>query len=191
MHIRGVAARVALMAVGLLMTAAPAQAKFWQCVPYARMISGVNIHGNALTWWDQAAGRYERGAAPKKGAVLAFAPTQRMRLGHVATVSKVVSEREVLLTHANWSRRGGVETDVRAVDVSEAGDWSRVKVWYAPNGGLGTSTYPTHGFIYPDSAPTTTPDESDAPVTPVMTAAATAAANFKLASITAIGTASN
>lgn len=191
MHIRGIAARVALVAAGLLMTAAPAQAKFWQCVPYARMISGVNIHGNALTWWDQAAGRYERGSAPKKGAVLAFAPTKRMRLGHVATVSRVVSEREVLLTHANWSRRGGVETDVRAVDVSEAGDWSRVKVWYAPNGGLGTSTYPTHGFIYPDSAPAAAPDEGDAPVAPVMTTAALAAANFKLASITALGTAAN
>ncbi|MGK6318180.1 CHAP domain-containing protein [Sphingomonas sp. DT-204] len=180
MHIRGIAARVALVAAGLLMTAAPAQAKFWQCVPYARMISGVNIHGNALTWWNQAAGRYERGSAPKKGAVLAFAPTRRMRLGHVATVSKVVSDREVLLTHANWSRRGGVETDVRAVDVSEAGDWSRVKVWYAPNGGLGTSTYPTHGFIYPDREP-----EIEQPIgdqAPVMTAAAAAAA-FKLESV--------
>ncbi len=61
---------------------------------------------------------------------------------------KVVSDREVLLTHANWSRRGGVETDVRAIDVSDAGDWSRVKVWYGPQGGLGTSAYPVKGFIY-------------------------------------------
>ena len=49
--------------------------------------------------------------------------------------------------------RGGVEHAARAVDVSEAGDWSLVKVWYGPNGGLGTSSYPTHGFIYSGAAP--------------------------------------
>jgi hypothetical protein len=69
----------------------------------------------------------------------------------------VLNDREVLLTHANWSRRGGIETDVRAVDVSDAGDWSRVKVWFASNGGLGTSSYPVNGFIYAggDAAPMT------------------------------------
>ncbi|PKP94515.1 MAG: CHAP domain-containing protein [Alphaproteobacteria bacterium HGW-Alphaproteobacteria-16] len=149
------AARFALMAALCLATLMPAQAqsRFWQCAPYARMISGVEIYGNAHTWWGQAEGRYERGREPVEGAVMSFAPTQRMRLGHVAMVSKVLSEREVLLTHANWSRRGGVEKNVIAVDVSEAGDWSRVKVWFASNGGLGTSTYPVNGFIYADGAP--------------------------------------
>jgi hypothetical protein len=42
---------------------------------------------------------------------------------------------------------------VIAVDVSPQGDWSRVKVWYASNGGLGTSTYPVNGFIYAGRAP--------------------------------------
>ena len=133
-----------------ILAAPQADARFWQCAPYARMVSGVNIHGNALTWWGQAAGRYARGAAPRKGAVMAFAPTGRMRLGHVATVSQVVSDREVILNHANWSRRGGIESGVRAVDVSAAGDWSRVKVWFASVGGLGTSSYPVNGFIYAD-----------------------------------------
>ena len=54
----------------------------------------------------------------------------------------------MILNHANWSRRGGIESDVRAVDVSAAGDWSQVKVWFGPQGGLGTSTYPVNGFIY-------------------------------------------
>jgi len=120
----------------------------WQCAPFARMISGIAIRGNANTWWAQAAGRYLRGDIPKVGAVLAFEATRRMRVGHVAMVSKIVSAREVLLTHANWSHRGGVERNVRAVDVSAAGDWSQVKVWFAPQGGLGTSAYPTKGFIY-------------------------------------------
>ncbi len=145
-------ARFALMAMCGLMMATPAAAQFWQCAPFARHVSGIDLYGNANTWWSQAEGRYDRGHTPRPGAVLAFEATGRMRVGHVAMVSEVVSEREVLLTHANWSRRGGVETDVRAVDVSEAGDWSRVKVWYGPNHGLGTSTYPTKGFIYGDPA---------------------------------------
>ena len=153
MTIRIFAARFALVLSCALLTATPAMAQFWQCAPYARTISGIDIHGNANTWWGQAAGRYARGHAPKIGAVLAFASTSRMRLGHVAMVSEVVSDREVLLTHANWSRRGGIERDVRAVDISENGDWSMVKVWYGPQGGLGTSAYPTKGFIYADHAP--------------------------------------
>jgi surface antigen len=148
MKFGGFAARFALVAVCALMTTMPASARFWQCAPYAREISGIQIFGNANTWWSQAAGKYERGNQPKVGAVLAFSSFGKMRLGHVATVSAIVSDREVLLTHANWSRRGGIEYNVRAVDVSAAGDWSEVKVWYAPNGGLGTTTYPTKGFIY-------------------------------------------
>jgi surface antigen len=161
MNFRAFAARFALVVSCGLMVATPAMAQFWQCAPYARTISGIAIHGNANTWWNQAAGRYARGHAPKVGAVLAFSSTGKMRLGHVAMVSEVVSDREVLLTHANWSRRGGIERNVRAVDVSEAGDWSVVKVWYGPNGGLGTSSYPTKGFIYSDRDASTDMVESE------------------------------
>ncbi len=163
------AARFALVFSCVLM-ATPASAQFWQCAPYAREISGIQIRGNANTWWGQAAGRYDRGHEPKVGAVLSFRSTRRMRVGHVAMVSKVVSDREVLLTHANWSRPGRIERDVRAVDVSAAGDWSIVKVWYAPQGDLGTSSYPTNGFIYSDSAPT--PDAVETPAVPNETALA-------------------
>ena len=148
MTLKALAARFALVVSCGLMMATPAMAQFWQCAPYAREISGIDIHGNANTWWSQAAGRYERGHTPKVGAVLAFQSTRRMRVGHVAMVSRVVSDREVLLTHANWSRPGAIERNVRAIDVSAAGDWSEVKVWYGPTGGLGTSSYPTNGFIY-------------------------------------------
>ena len=154
-------ARCALAAACVLGAAAPATAQFWQCAPYAREVSGIQIRGNANTWWGQAAGRYERGRQPKEGAVLAFDATRRMRVGHVAMVSRVLNDREVLLTHANWSRRGQVERDVRAVDVSPAGDWSMVRVWYGPQHDLGTSSYPTRGFIYADHAPE--PTQSDAP----------------------------
>ncbi|MEG3176284.1 CHAP domain-containing protein [Sphingomonas sp. RB3P16] len=148
MTFKALTARFALVVSCALLTATPAMAQFWQCAPFARVVSGIDLHGNANTWWGQAAGRYARGHAPKVGAVLAFSATSRMRMGHVAMVSEVVNDREVLLTHANWSRRGGVEHDVRAIDVSANGDWSEVKVWYGPQGGLGTSAYPTKGFIY-------------------------------------------
>ena len=151
MFVKSFAARFALVSSCVLMTAAPASAQFWQCVTYARSVSGIQIRGNANTWWGQAAGRYERGHTPKAGAVLAFDATHRMRVGHVATVAAVVSDREVILNHANWSHPGRAET-ARAVDVSAAGDWTQVRVQYGST--MGTSTYPTHGFIYAGHAST-------------------------------------
>lgn len=127
-----------------------------QCVPYARKVSGIQLYGDAHTWWKQAAGHYARGARPKVGAVMAFRPHGPMQLGHVAAVSRVVDSRTVLLRHANWSpidgRRGQLEDNVRAVDVSAANDWSEVRVWYAPLGGLGTTHWPVEGFIYNQKA---------------------------------------
>ena len=123
-----------------------------QCVPYARIVSGVNIRGDALTWWDQAENRYARGHVPRRGAVMAFRPYGPMVLGHVAVVSKVLDDRRVLIRHANWSVPGAIEEDVLALDVSEAGDWSQVRVWHSPTGQMGARTNPTFGFIYPDKA---------------------------------------
>src|SRR4051812_9021270 len=44
-----------------------------QCVPYARQISGIPIYGDAWTWWDKAAGKFERGASPKLGSIMVLA----------------------------------------------------------------------------------------------------------------------
>lgn len=125
---------------------------YWQCVPFARLLSGIQIYGDARTWWGQASGKYETGRMPRAGAVLTFKPTGKMQLGHVAVVSQLVTDRVIQITHANWSRIGGargqIETDVTVIDVSPLGDWSLVKVWYDPIRDLGTSVYPTHGFIY-------------------------------------------
>ena len=146
------------LAAAAFVAFAPAGASadtYWQCVPFARLISGVQIFGDAWTWWQQASGRYETGFSPRAGAVLCFKQTSRMRLGHVAVVSQVLTDRIVQITHANWSpiegSRGKVEQDVTVIDVSAGGDWSQVKVWYDPNRDLGGSTYATHGFIYPDA----------------------------------------
>ncbi len=154
---------LAIAAAAGLASAAPALAANLQCVPFARAASGVELFGNAHSWWDQAAGRYERGQRPAVGAVMAMAPTRAMPLGHVAVVAKVINDREILIDHANWSRingrRGQVERGVRAVDVSAAGDWSAVRVWYASSGDLGLRSNPVRGFIY---APASRP-AADAP----------------------------
>ncbi len=154
LHRRYLAAVVAsVMTITGLLVSAPAAARdYLQCVPFARAESGVEIRGNAKTWWSQAAGTYERGDEPRKGAVMAFAGTSGMPLGHVAVVKKIVSDREILIDHANWSpingRRGQIERNVRVVDVSSGGDWSMVRVWYAPIGDLGLRANPVQGFIY-------------------------------------------
>lgn len=139
----------ALFALGAL-TASPSIAGVLQCVPFARQVSGIDLYGNAATWWSQAAGRYDRGNEPRVGAVLTFTASRAMPVGHVATVSKVVGAREVLLTHANWSYRGGIERNVRAIDVSPRNDWTDVRVWYGPIGGLGIRSNAAFGFIYPN-----------------------------------------
>ncbi len=132
-------------------------APYLRCVPYAREVSGIPIYGDALTWWEQAEGRFARGNTPRVGAVMAFEPHRSMQLGHVAAVSRVIDRRTVLLDHANWSpidgRRGQVERDVMAVDVSPNNDWSAVRVWYHPLQALGKTAWPVHGFIYGDAAP--------------------------------------
>ena len=141
--------------LSLLPTAGAVADTYWQCVPFARLMSGIQIFGDAYTWWKQAVGKYDTGYTPQAGAVLCFKPTERMRLGHVAVVSQVLTDRIVQITHANWSpiegSRGKIEKDVTLVDVSPRGDWSEVKVWYDPSRDLGGSTYPTYGFIYPDA----------------------------------------
>lgn len=146
---------------GSLVAAAPGRAQdvYWQCVTFVRLASGIDIYGDAWTWWRQGQDRYRTGNRPETGAVLVFQPHGRMNLGHVAMVSEVLTDRLIRVTHANWGgSRGRIEENVTVVDVSDAGDWSRVKVWYAPINDLGTTVYPVHGFIYKQ------PLGSDAPM---------------------------
>lgn len=138
-------------------TLAPAQVEardpYWQCVTFARMFSGIQIFGDAWTWWRQAVNGFRTGASPETGSVLVFQPHGRMRQGHVAVVSDVLTDRVIRVTHANWGgSRGKVEENVTVVDVSREGNWSSVKVWYNPINDLGTTAYPTYGFIYKSAA---------------------------------------
>lgn len=155
---------------------------FVWCVPYAREISGVQIRGDADTWWDQAAGRYRRGSRPAPYAVLALKPDSRLTDGHIGVVTGILGPREIRVSHANWGwnsrTRGRVYTHMPAIDVSPGNDWSRVRFHHPDTGGYGRG-YPALGFIYPDNR--TIPDirvaeaeTSPPPPSPAPNAAATA-----------------
>ncbi len=122
-----------------------------QCVPFARSLSGIGLHGDAWTWWDRAAGIYARGNRPEPGAVLSFPGTERMPLGHVAVVTHVLSARKILIDHANWpnaiEEHGAISRDIQVEDVSPDNDWTEVRVQFGEGGPLG-SVYPANGFIY-------------------------------------------
>ena len=123
-----------------------------QCVPFARNASGVQLFGDANTWWAQAAGRYPRSNSPAPGAVLVTRGYRDASRGHVAVVASVVNERLILVDHANWLNGGEVSVSVPVTDVSPQNDWSEVRVWYAPLQALGGTHWPVHGFIYPDAS---------------------------------------
>jgi surface antigen len=132
-------------------------AKALQCVPYAREQSGIGLRGDAWTWWMAAAGQYDRGHAPRVGAVVVFKKSGSMSHGHVAVVAKVINSRRVLVDHANWApyrgrSRGQVARLVTVADISPRNDWTEVRVWNDSAQELGTRAYPTYGFIYPKNA---------------------------------------
>jgi surface antigen len=129
---------------------------FLSCVPFARALSGLELFGDAHTWWESAAGKYDRDQVPQVGSVLVFSRTSRLRSGHLSVVTRVVSPREIRVTHANWasgSDRGRVHADAPVIDVSSGNDWTVVRVWHAPSDSLGVTLFPTRGFIHPLAPP--------------------------------------
>jgi len=140
------------------------------CVPFARALSGVQLRGDAADWWDAAQGRYARARIPEAGAVLVFARSRRLAHGHAAVVSRVLSDREVLVTQANWEH-GRVTADQPVLDTSPDNSWTRVRVWWPPGQRMGSTDYPTRGFIRP---PKRTSAEEVAEATPRALRVATA-----------------
>ena len=116
------------------------------CVPFARNVSGINIRGNANTWWKKAAGTFDQSRSPVPGAVMSFRATSSMPMGHVAVVSEVLAPNRILVDHANW-HRNQISQGMAVIDVSDAGDWSAVRLESNPDtfGGV----YPVNGFILP------------------------------------------
>lgn len=124
-----------------------------ECVPYARQASGIAIHGDAWTWWRQAAGRYQRAQRPRIGSVMVISRARGGPAGgHVAVVRAVISNREIVVDHANWLGRGRIYRRDPVRDVSPNNDWSTVRVWNAETSAWGSRNYPVSGFVGPEPA---------------------------------------
>lgn len=123
------------------------EGKVLQCVPYARAHSDVKIFGDANSWWDKADGRYARGERPEPGAVMVLHDYAGPDHGHLAVVRRLVSMREIRVDHANWLNDGSVYENDPVADVSEANDWSLVRIFNLQTGAWGAKVYPVQGFI--------------------------------------------
>jgi surface antigen len=123
-----------------------------QCVPYARDHSRIALYGDAYTWWDQAAGRFARGASPKVGAVMVLNGYAGPDRAHVAVVRKIVDAREIRIDHANWLDDGAIYVGDPVRDVSPDNDWSQVRVFNLKTEAWGGRIYSVQGFIGPDGA---------------------------------------
>lgn len=121
--------------------------KFLYCVEYARQLSGLSIFGDAKHWWERAKNLYARVAHPAEEAVMVFSGSSRLKRGHLAVVSHVVSNREIRVEQANWLNRGEIDRATPVLDVSEKNDWSKVRVWDMPSGQYGSRVYAISGFI--------------------------------------------
>jgi hypothetical protein len=117
------------------------------CVEYARAISGLNIFGDAKLWWARAKNLYDRASHPIEDAVMVFSGSSRLRRGHLAVVSEVVSPREIRVEQANWLNKGEIDHSTPVLDVSANNDWSKVRVWDMPSKQFGSRVYAISGFI--------------------------------------------
>jgi hypothetical protein len=117
------------------------------CVEYARMRSGLAVFGDAKTWWARAKNLYARVSHPVEEAVMVFSGSKRLKRGHVAVVTAIVSPREIIVDQANWQNKGEIDHATPVLDVSRANDWSQVRVWDIPSGTFGGRVYRISGFI--------------------------------------------
>ena len=116
------------------------------CVEFARNLSGLAIFGDAKYWWARAKNLYARAPHPVEEAVMVFSGSAKLKKGHVAVVSEIVSPREIRVEQANWMNKGEIDHGTPVLDVSARNDWSRVRVWDVPSQQFG-SVYAVSGFI--------------------------------------------
>jgi hypothetical protein len=137
----------------------PYQGDLIQCVTYARQVSGIDIMGDAWSWWEGASGKYDRGHQPRFMSVLVLSRTQRLKLGHLAVVMDIQGPRLIRVTHANFGNdpvsRRVIYDSMPVADVSPDNDWSLVRFWNYQAQAWGI-LYPAYGFVYSDKSGTLT-----------------------------------
>jgi len=121
--------------------------KHLYCVEYARLRSGLAVFGDAKLWWTRAKNLYAEFAEPAVDTVMVFSGSKRIRKGHVAVVTKIVSPREVIVDHANWQNHGEIDHNTPVLDVSAKNNWSAVRVWDINSRQWGARVYKLSGFI--------------------------------------------
>lgn len=127
-----------------------------QCVPYARVRSGIQISGDAHEWWGKA---QSKGKKPHAGSVMSMPKQGGGPLGlygHVAVVADVISSTEITIDHANWDGQETRHLGSKVRDVS--GNWTRVQIEISPGAGYGATVYDVNGFIYPQGMTETDPN---------------------------------
>lgn len=149
MRPRGTAISLSFAAMIALSPFAVSTAAAQDCVRTVRAISDFTIRGDAWTWWNHAAGVYDRESHPAIGSVLVFKRTGHMRRGHVSLVSAVIDRRTIEVDHT-WINGDGIRRGMRVVDVSRNNDWSSVRVWHEPTDQMGMRVYASYGFIMPE-----------------------------------------
>lgn len=117
------------------------------CVEYARARSGLAVFGDAKFWWARARNLYARMTMPMENAVMVFSGSKRLRKGHVAVVTDIVSKREIRVDQANWQNHGEIDHSTPVLDVSAKNDWTKVRVWDMRSNGFGAHVYAISGFI--------------------------------------------
>ncbi len=117
------------------------------CAEYARIRSGLPVFGDAKYWWDRARNLFDRVAEPVTESVMVFSASKRLKRGHVAVVTHIVSAREIRVDQANWMNKGEIDHSTPVLDVSPNNDWSQVRVWNVPSKQFGARVYKISGFI--------------------------------------------
>ena len=117
------------------------------CVEYARARSGLAVFGDARLWWARAKNLYARMTMPMEDTVMVFSGSKRLKKGHVAVVTNIVSKREIRVDQANWQNHGEIDHATPVLDVSAKNDWSKVRVWDMRSNGFGAHVYAISGFI--------------------------------------------
>jgi hypothetical protein len=117
------------------------------CVEYARARSGLAVFGDAKFWWARAKNLYARMTTPVENAVMVFSGSKRLKKGHVAVVTDIVSKREIRVDQANWQNHGEIDHATPVLDVSAKNDWTKVRVWDMRSNGFGAHVYAISGFI--------------------------------------------